>query len=76
MLSEGILAPSDGRDLMCWEAWSSHCDSAVMNLTSVHEDAGFGFLFFCLFVFCLFLSFLGLPLRHMEIPGLGVQSEL
>ena len=28
--------------------------------------------FVCLFVFC----FLGLHLRHMEVPRLGVQSEL
>ena len=31
------------------------------------------FFFFCLFVF---LPFLGPLPRHMEVPGLGVQSEL
>ena len=31
--------------------------------------------FFCLFV-CLFLVFLGLHSRHMEVPRLGVQQEL
>ena len=29
----------------------------------------------CLFV-CLFVCFLGLHLRHMEVPRLGVESEL
>ena len=28
------------------------------------------------FLLLLFLSFLGLQLRHMEVPRLGVQSEL
>ena len=32
------------------------------------------FLFVCLFL--SFLSFLGLLLRHMEVPRLGVESEL
>ena len=34
----------------------------------------FCFVLFC-FVFCLF-GFLGLHPRHMEVPGLGVESEL
>ena len=32
-------------------------------------------LFFCLFCFFVFLLFLGPPLRHMEVPRLGVESE-
>ena len=28
------------------------------------------------FFFFVFLPFLGLLLRHMEVPGLGVESEL
>jgi len=32
------------------------------------------FLFVCLFI-CLFTCFLGLQLRHMEFPWLGVESE-
>ena len=45
----------------------------VKNLTSIHEDMGF----FCFVLFCfVFLLFLGPLPRHMEIPRLGVESEL
>ena len=45
----------------------------LTNLTSIHEDMGF----FCFVLFCfVFLLFLGPLPRHMEIPRLGVQSEL
>ena len=33
-------------------------------------------LVFCLFVFCVFFVFLGPHLQHMEVPRLGVKSEL
>ena len=33
-------------------------------------------VFFCLFVFCFFFFLLGPHLQHMEIPRLGVESEL
>ena len=46
---------------------SAHCGSVVANPTSIHEDA---VVFFCLFV--LSFVFLGLHLRHMEVPRLGV----
>ena len=36
----------------------------------------FLFFFFILLLFILFYCFLGLHLRHMEVPRLGVQSEL
>ena len=36
----------------------------------------FFFLVFCLFLLLLLLLFLGLLLRHMEVPRLGVESEL
>ena len=50
---------------------SSRCGIREMNLTSIHEDAG-SFLGFFLFV----CHFLGCSLVHMEVPGLGVESEL
>ena len=45
-------------------------------MKELFEIKGF-FIFVCLFV-CLFvfLPFLGLLPRHMEVPRLGVQSEL
>ena len=39
-----------------------------------HSKLLSGFLF--LFFFFVFLPFLGLPLWHMEVPRLGVESEL
>ena len=35
----------------------------------------FGFFFLCFFV-CFFFCFLGPHLQHMEVPGLGVKSDL
>ena len=42
--------------------------------SSTFSGMGF-FLFFCFVFFYLFV-FLGLHLKHMEVPGLGVESEL
>ena len=61
-----------------WEA-EEEIQSAFSSLPSlaptrtlVHCDARF--LFF--FLVCLFLSFLGPLLWHVEVPRLGVESEL
>ena len=34
------------------------------------------FLFFLKYVIYLFIAFLGLHPQHVEVPGLGVESEL
>ena len=46
---------------------SSHHGSVVMNLTGIHEDEDF--VLFC-------FAFLGLCPQHMDVPRLGVESEL
>ena len=48
--------------------------SQILN-KATGEGGGSGSLVF-LFVCFVFLPFLGLLLRHMEVPRLGVQSEL
>jgi len=57
----------------------SHSESCLiyawqkLEESAAHQDKQTFFFFFFFFVFCLFL---GLHPRHMEVPRLGVESEL
>ena len=75
--------PSQGVNL----SRSSSCDNAgsfnpligvkprdQTHTSTVTQDAAVRLFFFCFFVF--FFVFLGLHLRHMEVPRLGVELEL
>ena len=53
--------------------WSSQIKYRVPSDLLILDKQGIRVLFVCLFVF---LPFLGLLLRHMEVPRPGVKSEL
>ena len=56
-----------------WVHSSTHLDSSgVITVMIIIVATTFYVLIPCLFIF----SFLGLHLRHMEVPRLGVKSEL
>ena len=48
----------------------------ILSQVSFKSQRDISFFFFSFFFFFVFLPFLGPLLWHIEVPGLGVESEL